>query len=79
MVVIAKHFIEWVSKNRVAENQYYVTCYKAHTTPEKIGKNITIIDADPTSFSKLKHIMDATKFSNLFIVMEDLEDAQIRT
>jgi hypothetical protein len=53
-----------------------VTCYKAHTTPDKIGKNITVIDADPTSFSKLKNIMDATKFSNLFIVMEDIEDAR---
>jgi len=41
-----------------------------------MGTNITIIDADPTSFSKLKNIMDATKFSNLFIVMEDIEDAR---
>ena len=73
---IARHFIGWVSKNRVAENQYYVTCYKAHTTPEKLGKNITVIDADPTSFSKLSRIMDETKFSNVFIVMEDIEDAR---
>jgi len=73
---IAKHFIEWVSKNRVAENHYYVTCYKADTTPHKMGKNITRIDADPTSFSKLSRIMAETKFSNLFIVMEDIEDAQ---
>lgn len=73
---IAKHFIAWVSKNRVAENQYYVTCYKADTKPEKIGKNVTMIDADPTSFSKLDHIMEETKFSIIFIVMEDLEDAK---
>lgn len=73
---IARHFIDWVSKNRVAENQYYVTCYKAYTTPEKIGKNVTLIDADPTSFSKLSHIMAETKFSNLFIVMDDIEDAR---
>ncbi len=73
---IAKHFIDWVSKNRVAENQYYVTCYKADTTPDKMGKNVTIIDADPTSFSKLSRIMEKTKFSNVFIVMEDIEDAR---
>lgn len=60
----------------MAENQYYVTCYKANTTPEKLGKNITLIDADPTSFSKLSHIMNKTKFSNIFIVMEDIEDAR---
>ena len=73
---IAKHFIDWVSKNRVAENQYHVTCYKANTTPMKMGKNITLIDADPTSFSKLSRIMAETKFSNLFIVMDDIEDAR---
>lgn len=73
---IAKHFIDWVSKNRVAENQYYVTCYKSGTTPPKMGKNITLIDADPTSFSKLDRIVSGTQFSNVFIVLEDLEDAR---
>lgn len=33
-----------------------------------------MIDADPTSFSKLNHIMEETTFSVIFIVMEDLED-----
>jgi len=65
-----------VSKNRVAENQYHVTCYKADTTPDKIGKNVTLIDADPTSFAKLSRIMSETKFSNLFIVMNEIEDAR---
>jgi hypothetical protein len=73
---IAKHFIDWISKNRVAENHYYVTCYKADTTPEKLSKSITLIEADPTSFSKLSRIMSQTKFSNVFIVMEDIEDAR---
>ena len=65
-----------MSKNRVAENQYHVTCYKADTTPDKIGKNVTLIDADPTSFAKLSRIMSETKFSNLFIVMNEIEDAR---
>lgn len=73
---IAKHFIDWVSKNRVAENEYYVTCYKADTKPDKLGKNVTVIEADPTSFSKLSHIMSQTKFSNIFIVMDDIQDAR---
>ena len=73
---IAKHFIDWVSKNRVAENQYYVTCYRADTKPDKLGNNVTIIDADPTSYSKLSRIMSETRFSNLFIVMDDIEDAR---
>lgn len=71
---VAKNFIGWISKNRVAQNQYYVTCYKRNSTPENMSQNITLIDADPTSFSKLSRIMKSTKFSNIFIVMEDLED-----
>ena len=74
--IVAKQFIDWVSTNRVAENQYYVTCYKTGTTPAKMAKNITLIDADPSSFSKLDRIMSTTKFSNIFIVMEDIEDAK---
>jgi len=73
---IAKHFIDWVGKKRVAENQYHVTCYKAGTTPPKMGKNITLIDADPTSYSKLSRIMRDTHYSNIFIVMEDIEDVE---
>jgi len=41
-----------------------------------MSKNITLIEADPTSFSKLSRIMNETKFSNVFIVMEDIEDAR---
>jgi hypothetical protein len=41
-----------------------------------MDKNVIIIDADPTSFSKLSRIMEETKFSNVFIVMEDIEDAR---
>ena len=72
---VAKKFIDWVSKNRVAENQYYVMSHKTDTIPNKLGKNITFIHADPTSFFRLSHTMSETKFSNIFIVMESKEDA----
>ena len=65
-----------MSKKRVAENQYYVTCYKANARPPKVGKNITLIDADPTSYSKLSRIMNETHFSNVFVVMEDMDDVK---
>lgn len=73
---IAKHFIEWVGRKRVAENKYYVTCYKEGVTPEKTGKNISVIKADPTSYSKMRTIMNNVKYSNVFIVMENMEDAE---
>ena len=72
---IAKHFIEWVSKKRIADNKYYVTYYGNSIDVENISKNISLINADPTSFSKLKNIMGTVKYSNIFIVMEKIEDA----
>lgn len=73
---IAKHFIDWVGKKRVAENHYDVTCYTKGTTPEELGKNITMMDVDPTSYSKLSAIIRKTVYSNIFIVMQDKEDAE---
>jgi len=73
---IAKHFIEWVSKKRVAENKYYVVCYKECVASEKMAKHISLIHADPSSFSKLNSIMEDVKYSNIFIVMENIEDAR---
>lgn len=73
---IAKHFIEFVSKNRVAENQYHITCDKSEINLFKMGKNITLIHEDPTSFYKLGRIMAAMKFTNIFIVMEEIEDVR---
>ncbi|WP_295420836.1 hypothetical protein [Sulfurovum sp.] len=73
---IAKHFIAWLDKKRVAENKYYVTCYKEGVTLEKMGRNISLIKADPTSYSKMRTIMNDVKYSNVFIVMENIEDAR---
>jgi len=73
---IAKHFLEWVDKKRVAENHYYVTYYHEDVLPEKLGKNITLIEADPTSFSKLDKIMMEVKYTLVFIVMKDIDDAK---
>jgi len=73
---VAKHFIGWVSKKRVAENHYHIVYYKDETLPENIGKNVTLTKADPTSFSRLSRIMREVVFHNVFIVMDDEEDAK---
>ncbi len=71
---IARHFVEWVGRKRIADNRYFVTCYRRDTTPEKLGKNITLIHADPTSYARMKHIMEEVKFTHIFVVMEERED-----
>ena len=65
-----------MSQKRVADNRYYVTCYNSDTVPKKLGKNVTLIDADPTSYSKLLDIMQKTHFSNVFIVMDNISEAK---
>ncbi len=72
---IARHFIEWVGRKRVSENHYYVTCFHEDSTPEKLGKNITLIKADPTSYARIKHIMSETMFVQVFIIVQSHEDA----
>ena len=73
---IARHFLEWVDKKRVAENHYYVTYYNEDVIPEKVGKNISLIEADPTSFYKLDKIMSEHKYALVFIVMKEIDDAR---
>ena len=73
---IAKHFIEWVGRKRVADNKYSVVTYTANTIAENMAGNITHIEADPTSFSKLSAIMEEVKYSHIFIVMENMDDAR---
>ena len=73
---IAKHFIEWLSRKRVSENKYTVVSYTSHTIPEKMGAHITHFELDPTSYAKMQHIMSEVRYSEIFIVMDDIEDAR---
>ncbi len=73
---IAKHFIAWIGRKRVSENRYYVTCFNDDAVPEKMGKNITLIKADPTSYARIRHIMSETSFVQVFVIIQAHEDAQ---
>lgn len=73
---IARHFIEWVSYKRVAKNKYCIVCQNSNMMPEKSGKNISFIKADPTSYSKMKNIMDDVKYSLVFVVMDAMEESR---
>ena len=73
---IARHFIEWLSRKRVAENKYYVVSYTPDSIPEKMGAHITHYEIDPTSYAKMNHIMNEVRYSDIFIVMENIEDAR---
>jgi len=72
---IAKHFLEWVSRKRVAENKYFVLSYHKESIPDNIGNNIEVMDADPTSYARVSSMMNQHVFSDVFIVIEDKQDA----
>jgi len=72
---IAKHFIEWISRKRVAENSYFVLSYDKDNLPQNIGNNIEVYQADPTSYARVSSIMNQYTFSDIFIAIEDKQDA----
>ncbi len=72
---IARNFLEWINKTRVADNQYQVVCYREGVFPEKMSRTIPMCHTDPTSYSKLLALMSETKFVMVFIIMDEKEDA----
>ena len=73
---MAKHFVQWVGKSRIDTNRYYITCNR-HTTEsmEQKSSNLSFIEADPTSYLKLKNIMEEVDFITAFIVMSSRDEA----
>jgi len=72
----AKYFIKWVSKRRISENHYHIAFYRDGVLPENLNREITAHFCDPTSYSKLLALMTSIRFSEIFIIMDTLEDAK---
>ena len=72
---IARHFIQWISRKRVADNNYSVISYTPDALPEKMGKHICHFEFDPTSYAKIQNVMSEVRYSDVFIVMQKKEDA----
>ena len=72
---IAKHFIQWISRKRVADNSYSVISYTPDALPEKMGKHINHFEFDPTSYAKMQTVLNDLRYSDIFIVMQKKEDA----
>ena len=74
---IAKHFVKWLGKSRISSNQYYINCSqgKRECFTSSID-NITHIDIDPTSYLRLKTLMEEVEFSSIFIVLDDRLEAK---
>jgi len=72
----ARYFLEWVSKKRISENNYHIAFYKDGVLPENLNRDITAHFCDPTSYSKLLSLMSSVRFSEVFIIMDEVEDVR---
>ena len=73
---ISEYFIDWLGKNKVAQNEYHVVSYNNEKLQSNIDGSIEYINIDPTSFSKLYRVMSLTEYSSIFIVMDILDDVK---
>lgn len=73
---MAKHFVQWVGKRRINENEYYITCSNHHAEiPNGSINSFNFIDIDPTSLFRLKEIMYEVEFSIVYVVMSERVEA----
>ncbi|HHC11416.1 MAG TPA: hypothetical protein ENK79_02135 [Campylobacterales bacterium] len=71
---MAKHFVQWVGKSRIDDNNYYITCNNHTESILKTTSNLSFIKEDPTSYLRLSNIMRNIEFAVVFIVMENREE-----
>ncbi len=71
---IAKHFLEWTHKRRVADNHYIVASLDGSILPPNSSKSFKLTVIDPTSFSKLRSISREYLFAAVLIMMNSIED-----
>ncbi len=75
---MAKHFVQWVSKKRINDNEYYITCSTNHSDISSNPiNNFNFIDIDPTSLFRLNEIMQEIDFSTIFVVMSEKDEALV--
>ena len=72
---VAKHFVDWIGRKRVVSHRYYVTCFDTNAPERTSTRNITFVKADPTSYARIKHLMNEIDFAYAFVVMQNREDA----
>jgi len=73
---MAQHFVAWIGKSRIDTNQYFIACLGGQKENTPSSDNISYIDADPTSYMRVKTIMDNKNFDTIFVVMSDRKEAE---
>lgn len=74
---MAKHFVQWVRTSRIDINHYYITYNKNELKAKgTLVENISCLNIDPTSYMRVKKLMEDKTFSTIFIVIENRKEAE---
>jgi hypothetical protein len=73
---IARHFILWLNKKKVVGNHYNIISTSINLKEIKLSKNIIFSRVDATSESKIQKLLTQKKYSHIFIIIENFEDAE---
>ena len=73
---MAEHFVQWIAKSRIDTNQYYIASLEEFQTSSNFTENINFIDTDPTSYMRIKKIMENRNFDTIFVVMSRRDEAE---
>jgi hypothetical protein len=71
---IAKYFLEWTYKRRVADNNYIIASLDETLLPPNSTKSFMHEKIDPTSFSRLLRMWSEYSFSSVFVIMSNIDD-----
>jgi hypothetical protein len=74
---MAKRFVQWVGSSRIDYNHYFITYKKEDLeSSSSFVENITYLGIDPTSFMRVRNVMEDRNFTTIFIVIDNRKEAE---
>ncbi|WP_456323093.1 COG3400 family protein [Hydrogenimonas sp.] len=73
--IVAKHFLERISKTFISSNEYTVVTLDRSILPESENAHFTTYQFDPTSYIKLSKLLKR-EYDDIFIIMKNRIDAE---
>ncbi len=71
--ILAKYFLQRVMDSQYSENLYDIVYYNEQTLPQRESDNFRFFDFDPTSYDKLREILDDGYYQVMVIVSKKID------
>ncbi len=73
--LVAEEFIRKINNKRIPDNRYHLVLSGDLELPEKLQVQLEIHRFDPTSYSRMRRFFIQYDFTEVFILLDSLEDA----